>query len=291
MNIPMPSLLTRFVAASCLLAVLFSPAATLHAANAKEEAWDMLNAAIGGDTGDRVTAVAVLALITKDAKAFSLATEALDDPKPEVRIAACNSLAALNNKAAIPNLQKTLADTEISVVIAAAHALNALKDESAYDVYYAILTGAVKDNKGMIAKQLDTLKDPKELAKMGFNEGIGFVPFAGAGWDAFRMLHKTDPSPVRAAAASVLAVDPDPKTAEALISATRDKNWIVRVAALEALNRRGDPTLVPKIRPAMNDTKKKVRLTAAAVVIHLSAMKRAHPRHPKKQPAPTNPAW
>ena len=29
----------------------------------------------------------------------------------------------------------------------------------------------MKDSKGLLAKQLDTLKDPKQLAQIGFSEG------------------------------------------------------------------------------------------------------------------------
>jgi len=267
-------------AAGSLLAILVFAPSNFATVSGSDKAWQILNAALAGNTDDRTTAVSVLALIPGDARVLNLATGATDDPKPAVRIAACNSLAGLNNKAAIPSLQKAVADKEMSVVVACAHALHALKDDSAYEIYYAILTGAVKDSKNPIAKQLDTLKDPKQLAQIGFNEGIGFIPFAGAGWSAFRYLHKTDPSPVRAAAASVLATDPDPKSGEALVDATQDKNWIVRVAALEALSRRADPTLRVKVEPAMNDRTKKVRFTAAAVVIHLGELKQPKPaRH------------
>ncbi len=50
-----------------------------------------------------------------------------------------------------------------------------------------------------------------------------------------KTLVKSDNSPVRAAAAKKLAHDPDPATAKALVSATQDKNWVVRMAALEAI--------------------------------------------------------
>ena len=56
------------------------------------------------------------------------------------------------------------------------------------------------------------MKDPKKLALMGFEEGIGFVPFAGMGWEGISPAYKTDPSPVRAAAAKVLVRDPDPES-------------------------------------------------------------------------------
>lgn len=274
---------SRVVTASSLLAVLFYASSSFTSnLTGKDKAWDILDSAIVGGTGDRATAVGVLGLLPNDPKALDMAKNALQDSAPTVRVAACNALGNMGSKASIPDLQKALSDKEISVVVAAAHALSVLKDATAFDVYYAILTGEVKDSKGMIAQQLDTMKDPKQLAQMGFSQGIGFVPFAGIGWDAFRILHKTDPSPVRAAAATVLASDPDPKSGEALVMATHDKNWIVRVAALEAIAKRGDPALLVKMEPSMFDGRRKVRYTAAAVVIRLSAI--AAERKAKKKP-------
>jgi HEAT repeat protein len=116
------------------------------------------------------------------------------------------------------------------------------------------------------------LKDPKELAQIGFSEGIGFVPFAGIGWDAWRTMHKKDPNPVRAVAATVLAHDPDPASAKALVTATNDRDWIVRAAAVEAIAVRGDPSLIPKVALRFTDRNPKVRYSAAAAVIRLSAI-------------------
>ena len=156
--------------------------------------------------------------------------------------------------------------------MAAAHALRQLKDDkSAYEVYYELLTGGRKANDGVIAQQLDTLKNPRELAKIGFSQGIGYIPFAGIGWDAYRTMHKRDPNPVRAVAATLLAQDPDPATAKALVNATKDKDWIVRAAAVEAIAQRGDPSLLPKVQLRFSDRNPKVRYSSAAAVIRLSA--------------------
>jgi HEAT repeat protein len=119
---------------------------------------------------------------------------------------------------------------------------------------------------------MDTLKNPKELAKIGVSEGVGFIPFAGIGWDAWRTMHKKDPNPVRAVAASYLANDPDPATSKALVKATNDKNWIVRAAAIEAIAQRGDPSLMAKIEPKLTDKNPKVRYSAAAAIIRLSGI-------------------
>src|SRR5205807_2147572 len=101
-----------------------------------------------------------------------------------------------------------------------------MHDGSAYEVYYEVLTGQRKAGKGLIASQTSILKDPKKMAQLGFEEGIGFVPFAGVGWVAIKTITKDDTSPVRAAAAKVLAKDPDPTATKTLADAAGDKNWL-----------------------------------------------------------------
>jgi HEAT repeat protein len=167
-------------------------------------------------------------------------------------------------------LQGALLDSEPMVALAAANSLLLLHDDVGYDVYYDVLTGEMRASKGLIKEQLEMLKDKKKLAKLGFEEGIGFVPFAGMGYEAFKTVSRNDSSPVRAAAAKQLAHDPDPGTAKVLVKATTDKNWAVREAALEAIAQRGDPSLLPNIAAALEDEKDVVRFTAAACVAHLS---------------------
>lgn len=240
----------------------------------KHKAWDLLqNAALSKRTIDRTDGVRALGLLNGDARARQIAEDALQDPKPEVRAAAATALGQMHAAESIPKLQKALGDSKVSVVMASAHSLRELKDSSdAYAVYFDLLTGNRKTGDGLIASQVETLKNPKELAKIGFSEGIGFVPFAGIGWDAYRTIHKKDPNPVRAVAATYLAHDPDPATARALVAATRDRNWIVRAAAIEAIAQRGDPSLSSKVQLRFSDSNPKVRYSAAAAVIRLSAI-------------------
>ena len=103
---------------------------------------------------------------------------------------------------------------------------------------------------------------------------------------------KDDASPIRAAAAKILASDPDPRSGQALLQAVSDKKWIVRVAALEAIAKRGDPNLLSGILPAMSDGNEAVRFTAAASVFRLTAIAKAtglgkgKPSRPERQKAP-----
>ena len=236
----------------------------------------LMNAAFSRSATRRAGGIRALGLLRDDVLGRELAENALNDTSPEVRVAAATALGQMHATESVPKLEHALDDHKIPVVMAAAHALDLLRDEkSAYAIYYDLLTGERKTNDGLIAQQMETLRNPRELAQIGFSEGIGFVPFAGMGWDAWRTIHKKDPNPVRAVAATYLAHDPDPHTARALVKATGDKNWIVRAAAVEAIGKRGDASLLPKVAVRFSDRSEKVRYSAAAAVIRLSALEKS----------------
>lgn len=251
-----------------------SPAPSKPTGTPRERAWEILDTACTGDkSGDRATAILVLGLIPNDPKSAKLAEKALADEKPEVRSAAAAALGNMKSRVSIPKLKAAMGDQDPSVALAAAHSLDLMNDKSAFDVYYDVLNGERKAGKGLIASQESLLHDPKKMAELGFEEGIGFIPFAGIGWGAIKVMRKDDSSPVRAAAARVLARDPDPAATKALSEAAGDNSWIVRVAALEALAKRGDPSALPTVEQYMTDEKDAIKFTAAATVIHLSAIK------------------
>lgn len=236
-----------------------------------EKAWGILREALEDSSADkRAKAVRALGLLPQNAEAEKSATDALADEKSNVRLAAAVALGSMRARGASAALEKALSDTEPIVVLAAANSLLLLNDDAGYDVYYAVLTGEKRANKGLIKEQLDTLKDKKKMAELGFEEGIGFIPFAGMGYEIFKTVTKDDSSPVRAAAAKKLAHDPNPESVEALVTAAGDKNWAVRAAALEAIAQRGDRSLLTRIAAALDDEKDVVRFTAAACVAHLS---------------------
>jgi HEAT repeat protein len=204
----------------------------------------------------------------------------MKDDHPSVRAAAAATLGQLHATAAIPDLKAALSDKDISVVLAATYSLFLMKDKSAYGIYYAILMRDRKSSEGMVQAQLDRLKDPKQMAELGVQEGLGFVPFGGMGFEAYRQLSKRNESPVRAAAARFLAHDPDPISEDALLqSALADDSDVVRQAALDALAERGDPVCVERLMQNLNETKSDVRYRTAAVIIHLSSIK--NPRSKK----------
>src|SRR5437763_2779339 len=272
----------RFAFVSCLWLICAGAICCLAQESAdiespKHKAWDLLQtAAFSKRTADRTNGIRALGLLDDNTQARELAESALDDKNPDVRVAGATALGQMHATKSVPKLEQALADKKVAVVMAAAHSLRELKDDkSAYAVYYDLLTGERKSGDGLVAQQIDTLKNPKELAKIGISEGVGFIPFAGIPWDAYRTLRKKDPNPVRAVAATFLAHDPDPATAKALVHATDDKDWIVRAAAVEAIAQRGDPALLPKVALKLADKNPKVRYSAAAAVIRLSGLEQS----------------
>jgi len=261
----------------CLGAIFSNAQESTDIESPRHKAWDMLlTACFSQRASERANGIRALGLLRDNSQARLLAEHGLSDPNVEVRRAAATALGQMHAVQSVPKLQEALSDEKIPVVMAAAQSLHELKDDkSAYALYYDLLTGERKAGDGLIARQLSTLKDPRKLAEIGISEGAGFVPFAGIGWDAYRAMQKKDPNPVRAIAATMLAHDPDPASATALVRATKDKDWIVRAAALEAIAQRGDPLLLPQLVPRFCDSHPKVRYSAAAAVIRLSAFERS----------------
>ena len=279
--------ISLFLGSAAVCAVLSVPSS--FAVSGQQKAWALFeSAAQSKNAAQRALGIRALGLLRDNAHARKLAEGALEDDRPEVRSAGAVALGQMHATDSIPKLQKLLNDDRMSVVMAAAHSLRDLKDNaSAYSVYYDILTGERKGD-GLIAQQVDTLHNPKELAMIGIEQGIGYVPFAGIGWDAWRYTHKKDPHPARAVAATLLAHDPDPKSSAALVKAAiNDKDWIVRAAALEAIAERGDPSLEDKIEVSLYDVNSHVRFTAAATVIRLNALRKSGRKEIEKKTATT----
>jgi HEAT repeat protein len=146
-----------------------------------------------------------------------------------------------------------------------------LKDSSAYEISYAIMMGYKEGSTGLVESQINRIKDPKQVAEMGISEGVGFVPFGGMGYEAFRQIRNHDSSPVRAAAARFLANDPDSMSEDALVqTAVADKEDAVRLAALDAFTQRGNPRCIEHLLKNLDDSKPAVRYHTAAVILHLS---------------------
>src|SRR6202049_1508073 len=166
------------LARSAVLLVFMTHTEALLAQTPQQQAWDILRAGVNEkSTGKRTQAVRALRLLPGDPEALEMAQRALQDQKPEVRAAAATALGLVGSKVSIPVWKKALSDKEPSVVLAAAHALQVLNDPAGYEVYYEVLTGERKSAKGLVAQGTETLKNRKQMAKFGFEEGLGFIPY------------------------------------------------------------------------------------------------------------------
>jgi HEAT repeat protein len=241
-----------------------------------DTAWVILEEAARDKSADkRAKAAHGLGLLPKNKKAEEILEKALLDENLHVRVAAAKALGQMGAASARPKLRQALNDSEVEVVIAAANSLYLLKDPAAYEVYYALLTGARKSSEGLLHTQLHVLKDRRSMEKLAFETAIGFVPFGGMGYEAWKTVTKDDTSAVRAAAAERLAKDPDPKSGRALADACSDKKWQVRLAAVDAVAERGDPALMDALPPLLDDGSDSVKYDAAAAILRLKGYRPA----------------
>lgn len=239
----------------------------------RKRSWDMLwSGAHSSDSGRRAAAMQALGLLDPSVEVVRLAQRGLQDKQASVRKAAATSLGQMHSTSSIPALNKVLSDSDISVALAAARSLLQMNRKSGYRVYYAVLTGKRQAGQSLLQQQLDQFNTPQKMMDFLFNQGIGFLPYAGYGMEVIQDLQKKNNAPVRAAAAWALAKDPNPQSGQALVHACFDKNSMVRTAALRAVAVRGNPALLPSIQRAMQAPDARVQYTAAAAVLHLATL-------------------
>ena len=257
------------------------PAETLPASQTPtERSWQILQQGLSNKRAEkRANAVHALRLLPNNPRAQMMAENALADPNPNVRAAAARALGPMGAVSSVPKLKAVLDDKEPAVVLAAAHSLFLLGDrEDSYEIDYEMLIGERKAADGFVASGVNELKNPKAVAVIGLETGLGFVPFGGAGYEVFKRSRKDDRTPVRAAAARELATDGDPKIRAALARACSDKKWRVRAAAVDAIAKIEDPTLLNAITPVLDDKSDIVRYDASAAVLRLSGTMTASAR-------------
>jgi hypothetical protein len=258
------------------LMLFFAPVVPIKIPAPVENAWSVLQYGVKESSSERrAEAIHALGSLNKNGRAESLVEPALKDNDRNVRAEAATSLGRMNATSAIPALKRALDDDEIKVVLSAADALYKLHDPTAFDVYYAILTGQRKGTPGLLQSQLNRLTNRRDLEKLVFETGIGFVPFGSIGYEAWKTITRNDATLVKVDAALKLAKDPDPASGRALVNASQDDKWQVRAAAAHAIANRGDIALLKNLIPLLNDENDTVRYESAASLIWLSS-------HPQK---------
>ncbi len=241
-------------------------------------AWSMLHqGSLNKSAGRRAKAILALGLIQKDSRAETMAEQALADPSETVKVSAATALGQIGMASAAPKLRKLLNGDDLIVVLAAANALYELKDPAAYRVYLNLLTGKRK-GPGLVKSQLRKLKKRGVIEQMAFETGIGFVPYGSIGYEVWQHVMNNRTMPILILSTQRLARDTDPKSGDALAGACLNKHWQVRAAAVSAIAKRGDPTLLGALVPLLTDPSDLVRYDTAAAIVYLSEVKRK-PRH------------
>src|ERR1700676_234558 len=217
-----------------LFGMLLSAELLAIPATPAERAWLILQQGLTDKRAEkRAHAVHALRLLPNNPRARRMAENALADQNPRVRVAAAKALGPMGAASSVPKLKAALNDGNPAVVLAAAHSLFLLGDrEETYEIDYEVLIGERKGTVGFVESQINELKNSKAMAMMGFETGIGFAPFGGAGYEAFKRISKDDRTLVGAAAARELAADRDARIGEALAKACSDKKWRLRAAAV-----------------------------------------------------------
>jgi len=246
------------------------PAAKVDIAALRSGAWEMLQGASQDkDFKHRAGALQACGILHPSPEIVKLVEDGLDDKSPVVREAAARSLGEMRSTTSIPRLQAAVDDHDFGVSIAAAMALVGLKNDAGYDANFEILTGARKSGEPLTQQASRTLHDRDKMIMLSFEQGMGFAPFGGFAVAAFEAMKKNSTAPVRASAALALAHDPDERSAKALVIATGDKEWIVRVAAIRAIGMRDDTSLLGELKAPLSDTRAEVRYAAAASIMRL----------------------
>src|SRR5690349_12711714 len=186
----MTRIISLTAASIFLTALVGGPCGGARGAQPPEsQAWRILEAGLTDKSVERrVEAVHALGLLPGNPEAVRAARTASSDQRAAVRAAAASALGQMASTDSIPELRQRLRDKDPSVVIAAANALRKLKDRTATEVYYELLTGERKGVDGLTTQAIERLHDHRKLAMTGLEEGSGFIPFIGIGYSAGAVL-------------------------------------------------------------------------------------------------------
>jgi HEAT repeat protein len=226
----------------------------------------------------RVLAVSALSLASGSGPLFDQLERMLQDKDVPVRQAVVASLSDMKSARTTAALKKALEDPVPEVSFAAAKALWARHDPVGRDALLSILEKESKNSSNFFSKQkrqtLRMMHTPRTTLLFAAEQGIGFVPFPGAGegFASMQGILASSGVPGRASAALLLGADKDPATVEALRDALTDKDAAVRAAAVHSISLRNDPALKKELEPLLQDDKESVRLRAAAGYLRLSAI-------------------
>src|SRR5438552_252619 len=157
-----------------------------------ERAWLILQQGLANKRAEKsANAARALRLVPDNPRAQMMAESALADQSPNVRAVAARALGLMAAVSSVPKLKAVLDDKEPAVVLAAAHSLFLLGDrEDSYEIDYEMLVGERKTADGVMASEVNELKDLKAVAKIGLETGLGLGQCGGAGYEVLQRASK-----------------------------------------------------------------------------------------------------
>jgi len=211
-------------------------------------------------------------------------TEALADPKAEVREAALQSLGTLKAETAIDNISACFNDAEESVVLASVNALAALESNSAVTPLIAALKLDHADARMIAIHALGALKAPSAvnpLAEMlnrakgdellAVIESLGSIGSEQASRSLVDKLSTAGSTDIRKACIDALPETGGPVALKALVDALADHDDLIRETAKTSLIKIGDPA-IPSIMDGLRSDNREVRKASVALLRGLSAI-------------------
>lgn len=212
-------------------------------------------------------------------------SDALTDPKVEVRVAAVESLGLLKDKTTIEAISACFNDADDSVVLAAVDALAAIGGDNIFTPMIAALklpheearlkaadTLGVLKNPGAAAPLSEALNDSSEKVQLAAAKALALIgDESGSPALAKRLADDSAPEKMRIACAEALAKTGGAPAYDALLHTLADQNERVMEAAKMSLIRIGDP-VIPSAIDALKHENIQIRKEAIALLRGLSAI-------------------
>jgi HEAT repeat protein len=243
------------------------------------EAWTTLTNALKDPKHPdvRIQALAALGTLGNNVRAENLITAAMKDPDFDVRTAAILAAGQTKDRNLTTPIRNMLDDNEPQVAFTAATTLWKMNDHSGEDILVAVVNGDRKATAGLkdstkhtIAKDLHS---PSTLARIGALQGASILlgPF-GFGITAYEYMRKNGVDTSRVTAIEQISEEKTGPIRSTLIAALDDKDPAVRAAAAKALGHNyHDKEVADALLPVFDDSKRPVRLTAAAAYINATS--------------------
>ena len=255
-----------------------APTDRLHRTVAENtsEAWETITTALNDPKHSdvRTQALAALGTLGNNPRGAKLITSAMKDPDFDVRTAAILAAGQTKDRNLTTPIRQMLNDNEPQVAFTAATTLWKMNDHSGEDILIAVVNGdrkataTLKDStEHTISKDLHS---PSTLARIAALQGASLFlgPF-GFGVGAYEYMHKNGVDTSRVTAVEQLSEEKTAPIRTTLIDALNDKDPAVRAAAAKALGATyHDKEISDALLAAFDDSKRPVRLTAAAAYIN-----------------------